>query len=281
MSNFEWENIEKKAGRKKYISLVIIFLAVSLFIVYYKNVILVESDKEVIKERLLKEQVSKSQKIEEKDLYDMLYTVKIGRFLDFDLARDFIIKNNIKVFNIYKEDQDIYVNLGPIDDFEKVQNIKDDFIRNGYPAIVELFEKREEVVNTIDSNLKEKTSEKNLNPIKSDNIKKTDKIIKTEKTIKPEKTEISKVNEDGVYISDPLNLKSGFTIQVAAFRELTDANMTKNKLRFSGINPVIIKESGYFKVQIGLFETKIEAEDYVKKFDKSVIPDFYIKKVQR
>jgi cell division septation protein DedD len=291
MSNFEWENIEKKAGKKKYISLAVIFIAVSLFIVYYKKTILVESDREVIKEELLtKKNQHIDNAVEERDLYNMAYTVKIGRFLDFDRARDFIIKNNIKVFNIYKEGQDIYVNLGPISDFEKVQQIKDDFIKNGYPAIVELFEKREEVFSSIEEvapvkpevveTIDEKITIDEKETVFTEQVeKKTDEIQNPEK-----KSDISlneKVNSDGVYISDPANLKTGFTIQVAAFRELSDATMTKNKLRFSGINPVIIEEGGYFKVQIGLFDTKKEAEDYVRKYDKSVIPDYYIKKVQR
>ncbi|MFW5782501.1 MAG: SPOR domain-containing protein [Candidatus Muiribacteriaceae bacterium] len=284
MSNFDWENIEKEADHKKLTGVIVVLALLIAFGLYYKMEIYDKSRESIITEKVRQENRNKNTSVQNKS--DNVYTVRIGRFIDFDSARDFVMENSLEVFTIYSEDNDIFVNIGRIPSYEKAQKRRDDFFSKGYPAYVEVFQEYEDISESMetqedkhtqdngkDKNIAEISVEKDMDKAENEE----EHTVKAESEDKTEETE--ERGTDIISAGGPDNdLESGYVIQVAALEDLEDATLLKNRLRFSGIESRIIRENSYFKVQIGFFETRREAEEYAAERKGKAINDYFIKK---
>ena len=262
MTNFEWEKIEKEAAKKKTTVVITVFLLLLFFFVFYKYEILSGKREPVIKEKMMEEKgIKKTQEAIEKK--ENIYTVKIGPFNDPMLVSDFLDKTGMdKIKGIYKSGGSYYLNIGRINNMDKALLKKDEFIEKGFPAIIEKFDPNIDYDPALLSEIDE---------IKAKNELKEKEKAKQEEFV-PEFTAKDQIDAQK---------KEGWTIQVAAADSIKSATELKNKLRFTGIESVIINEPPYYKVQIGLFSTRDEALEYSKKLDKNIIPGVYIKKVKR
>ncbi|MGM0607619.1 MAG: SPOR domain-containing protein [Candidatus Muiribacteriota bacterium] len=265
MSNFDWEQIEKDANRKKFMvsALILIIIAFSLFF-YFKN------DNTQKKETVVsghmengEEKETHSDEIEE---VENDFTVEIGRFPDFDSARNFVLVNEISNFNIYRKDDGIYVNTGKLNNRRQAHNIADNFISEGFPASVSLLSEKKQY-KKLDFEEEEKK------------IKKEEEEKENEE--KEEKEENQQIDELDNEIVKPLDgIEDSWTIQIAAFEDLKDAAFMKNNLRFDGIESTIVKEKNFFKVWVGFYESKEEARDFSQKLDSEKISGVYIRRTK-
>ncbi|MFA5479586.1 MAG: SPOR domain-containing protein [Candidatus Muiribacteriota bacterium] len=260
MSNFDWEQIEKDAARKKLIMLgIIIFIIISALLYFVMN-LKKSSQASIIPENIITVKDSAESITEQPNKHEVLnmdYTVKIGRFSDFSSAREFILASNIRDFNLYRENGEVFVNLGKIQSYEEAQKIRDEYIKTGFPAIVEIYEEKP-VENFSLYNEEEK---KEPEPEQTHN---------TETTVN--------ITEE---ITSDKDISEGWTVQVAAFKDIKDATFLKNTLRFDGIESTIVKEEDYFKVWVGIFPTREQAQEHSKKIDSKKVTGFYIRRTKR
>jgi|GEM_PF-5839678 len=267
MSNFEWEQIEREAEKKKTTVVVTVVLLVIFFFVFYKYETLSGKKEPIVKEKtMIEEGIRKNHQVIEKE--ENIYTVKVGPFSNPMLVADFLDKIGLESrAGIYRSGNSYYLNIGRINDMDEALSKKDDFIGEGFPAIVEKYDENLPYDNTILSKLDELKAKKEVEKIREE---------------KEEREEDERfVPEFTVNDQEKLQMKEGWTIQVAAADSKKAATELKNKLRFTGVDSVIVEEAPYYKVQVGLFETREEALEYSKKLDKEVIPGVYIKKVKR
>ncbi|PLX18188.1 MAG: hypothetical protein C0601_05365 [Candidatus Muiribacterium halophilum] len=261
MTNFEWEQIEKEAEKKKTTVVITVVLLLVFFFVFYKYEMLSSKREPIIKEKIMEEKnIKKTQNVIEKK--ENIYTVKIGPFNDPMLVADFLDKTGMdKIKGIYKSGGSYYLNIGRINNMDKALLKKDEFIEKGFPAIIEKFDPNIDYDPTILSEIDEIKAKKELNEKES-----------TQEEFVPEFTAEDQIDAQK---------KEGWTIQVAAADSIKSATELKNKLRFTGIEYVIVNEPPYYKVQIGMFSTREEALEYSKKLDMNIIPGVYVKKVKR
>jgi cell division septation protein DedD len=268
--------MERQARRRKVIFMIFIVILAVAGAFFYKKTIAVSESKSIIEESMIN-----GDETEGKVVFS---TVKIGSFVNFDAARDFIIKHNIKKFNIYRENEEIYINLGKIKDIKKALSLKEKFLSEGYPAIVEKYSPHKDFVS--DLKIKDKNKEK-LQENKENEKNKKDEatetsvlknVVNNETVEKNKKTEKNIAKNDN-NLKNEKKLKEFWTIQVGALDTIKSATLLKNKLRFHGIESDVVKEGKYYKVWVGKFETKAQAKKYSEKIDKKIVPGIYIKKV--